>query len=813
MLKLSPVARSVAVATLCILSPLALAQTTTESKAFINEKGEPVAAHKPIVKELPDGSKQILTKIHGGFGIPVLINVPKMSLRIQNGNIAYYDENGSPVTVAEAERRRIWNEEFDRRLKEEWDNNPELVKEYKARLKAFKESLKNKDAIKYNRTENFIHPGTTPEESRFMNSPETFIRVQPDGKLIYVDKDGRTWKELQELKKAKEKQTAANDTKEDKANTGAVSNKEPVFRYTKRPRNAVDRPAVEPKPEVLPQQQPKKVVPRQTKPTVPLKNREEVDLHEIFSDLPKQQEQAPGKPVSLLMRALDRLASAFVRDAHAVVKMSDMQGKIDSSYLDIPEEQVNRINQYMEESRKVHEEAEALMKRALIDLPKKNETASDANENLTREDKLKKAERIRLLDKATPFESEVLENVVESASEIVRETGNLDLSKFAKPVADVIASLYRDDMTLAAILRRIVRDNPELYDVIPNLDEEIAEMEPKKEGDVDPRDQPVTYIFISKSLSTETLVQMFERNKGRTDVVYVLRGVPEGMDISKGVLWATDLASKVDPVPSLVIDPTLWQEYGITRVPSVVVVEHPLKEVVSEEGQLDRRMGRLLGKVIGLDNDKWLKEQIELGRGGNLGVQGENYEPSERDLIEVMKERAASVDWKAKAEAARDNFWKNRKFDILPTATFPRMRSVDPTILVDRDITDMSGRIIRKAGDRVNPFNQRPFTKTIVIFNAASSDEIERVRLFLEEHKKNGKAMPMLVATAIDKERGWKAYEEITELFDSHLYMLVPEMVERFRLVVTPSVVWGDNEKKVFKVRELGPVLHQRNNK
>ena len=126
--------------------------------------------------------------------------------------------------------------------------------------------------------------------------------------------------------------------------------------------------------------------------------------------------------------------------------------------------------------------------------------------------------------------------------------------------------------------------------------------------------------------------------------------------------------------------------------------------------------------------------------------------------------------------------------------------------MVDKDIKDFAGHPIRKAGDRVNPLEIQPFTLTLLVFDPLSDDELQRVKRFLSRNRMAGKPAPVLIATRIDKEKGWDSYKSLTDLFDQHLFVLNDEVKNTFEIEATPTVIRADNREHVFLVEELGPV-------
>ena len=186
--------------------------------------------------------------------------------------------------------------------------------------------------------------------------------------------------------------------------------------------------------------------------------------------------------------------------------------------------------------------------------------------------------------------------------------------------------------------------------VIPDADRKLRELSGQATDLVSPNPTgEATYIFISYSLSENVLKDIVERHQGRNDVTLVMRGVPKGMTIHEGI---QKIASSVEPIASVIIDPSLFREYDIKHVPAVVRVDRkPSPLSLTPNGQSGRKFALLLAKVAGLHNDKWLMERIEAGEQGDLGIQGHLSEITEPDLIEEMKKRVASIDWEEKKKS------------------------------------------------------------------------------------------------------------------------------------------------------------------
>jgi len=319
-----------------------------------------------------------------------------------------------------------------------------------------------------------------------------------------------------------------------------------------------------------------------------------------------------------------------------------------------------------------------------------------------------------------------------------------------------------------------------------------------------------TFIFVSYSLSEDVLKDIIERNAHRSDVTLVMRGVPEGMRIDNGMLKLQTLINEAKSSVALVLDPPLFDVYGITQVPAVVRAGRtPSKSLMNPNDPKGRRYATMVAKVEGLHNDRWLLEQIEAGERGDLGLQGNVKEIAEPNLIDEMKKRVAAIDWDKKKKEAIKRFWKKQTFKVFPTAEKGRVREIDPSILVERDLKDLAGRPIRRAGDIVNPLQIRPFTQTVLIFNPLSEDEMARVAAFRKGYEEAGKLNLVLIATQMDKEKSWEGYKSLTDKLDAHVFMMTPEIEYQWHIEKTPAVITADNNRHLFLVEELGPVKEE----
>ena len=264
-------------------------------------------------------------------------------------------------------------------------------------------------------------------------------------------------------------------------------------------------------------------------------------------------------------------------------------------------------------------------------------------------------------------------------------------------------------------------------------------------------------VFASRSLGSQGLKDLLDMASGNPDVLVVFRGIPENANLGEAMLEIQQMAAERDPVPNIVI-----KEYNVTSVPTIIV----RKEQSVLPGELPEEVAR----VAGLSNPAWLLRQVEAGTDGDLGVRGPVESISEPDLIELMKKRFAKIDWEEQKRGAVKNFWNKQNFRELPEAHKDRVRELDPTVYISEDITAPDGTLIAKQGDLI--INQVPGVTRITY-----------------------------IVTRLDREEGWDSYTKTTDTFDAPVFLLTPDVAQRFELEYVPSIITAQGKR--FVVEEL----------
>lgn len=293
-------------------------------------------------------------------------------------------------------------------------------------------------------------------------------------------------------------------------------------------------------------------------------------------------------------------------------------------------------------------------------------------------------------------------------------------------------------------------------------------------------------IFASFSLGEQGLKDVFIAASGRADTAVVFRGVAEGERIDEAMYRIQAIAKMVEPIPNVMLQPSLFREYNVTVAPTLVMRGED---------------GKAIASVRGLYRPDWIAEQVENNKSGDLGFLGPAELIAERDLVEVMMERAQAIDWEEKKQNAVKRAWNNTYMAKLPPADIERERKVPATVMVTKDIVTPDGQVVARAGDAINPLKVRPFTTAYIVFNPNRRGETEfavqlKQRILLQGQYKQ---VALMFSELDVGEDGWQAYKDLTDRVDAHVFTLTQDVQQRFAIEKTPSLVTADDENFVVK--------------
>jgi conjugal transfer pilus assembly protein TraW len=244
------------------------------------------------------------------------------------------------------------------------------------------------------------------------------------------------------------------------------------------------------------------------------------------------------------------------------------------------------------------------------------------------------------------------------------------------------------------------------------------------------------------------------------------------------------LLAGIEPVPEVVLDPTPFAAAGMDIAP-VLLAHGP---------------GGELARVAGLADPHWLRSRVLAGERGDLGVLGPVKPVTEPDLIEELQRRLASLDLGTMRERALERYWRRVVFEQLPVAVEPRTRTVDPTITAHRDLRSADGTRLVQTGEQLNPLDRLPFTLRLVVFDATDQRQVETVRRLGREA---GERRVLYLVTQLERTSGWDGLSAVEDILDAPVYLLTPDVRERFALERVPAFV--EARGQAFVVAEVPP--------
>ncbi len=297
-------------------------------------------------------------------------------------------------------------------------------------------------------------------------------------------------------------------------------------------------------------------------------------------------------------------------------------------------------------------------------------------------------------------------------------------------------------------------------------------------------------IFGSFSIPRATL-RILLSEASQPNVVFVLRGIPKGSSIPGTIAQLRRLLADVDEVPNVIIDPTLFRRFDVNGVPTLA---------------FERAGGANPVTAVGAVSVDWLRRMAaNVGVGAeHLGRRGEAYAIDEPDLIVEMQQRLASIDWRARREAATAGFWRQpREFVELPDATDDREFLVDASVRVTQDLADADGHILARAGETMNPLDWMPLSKTLIVFRGTEPRHVQKAAEAARRIRAEGRGV-ILLTTAVNTGDGWAHLGELERELAGTVYLLPPALAERFHLAHIPATVASRGKRLLVTELSVG---------
>ncbi|WP_170113504.1 TrbC family F-type conjugative pilus assembly protein [Ahniella affigens] len=294
-----------------------------------------------------------------------------------------------------------------------------------------------------------------------------------------------------------------------------------------------------------------------------------------------------------------------------------------------------------------------------------------------------------------------------------------------------------------------------------------------------------TKIFVSRSMPLSDIKLAFDRAATEPDTVVVFRGLLPGTDLMAFRRWLSEIAgpfANLAPPPKIQIDPPAFQSAGVIHVPTVVILGSD----------------RVLAKVSGMVNPDWVRDQVERGKRGTLPQFGPTHEIAEPDLIQVMQQRLARVDWDKWRRSQVDGLRRAVAKPSLPDAVITRTRWHDPSFEVVEDVV-ANNHILARKGDLVNPLDRVAFLQEIYVIDATDPRQFAAVKGWIS--KARTRVTVITTRTGGDDSLAWLA-ERATEL-GRPIFVWRPDLAQAFGIQCAPTRVRSEGNR--FRLDEFRP--------
>lgn len=357
-------------------------------------------------------------------------------------------------------------------------------------------------------------------------------------------------------------------------------------------------------------------------------------------------------------------------------------------------------------------------------------------------------------------------SVAISQSALLHASSAEDIEDFAREISEKTKEIQK---------RQLQQDMPELL-----APKSISNQEKKNVTGVQGKS---IYIFVSWSMGDEGLRSLIESMSEFQNVSLVFRGIPKNSSMADAMQRMAKFASYGEGNVALTLDPPRFTKYNITVVPTILVEQNE-KAIIQARG---------------LTSPEYMEEALKSGKSGDLGQLGQTLEIAERDLIDVMKERAAALDLEEMKRGAQRRFWSKQNFIALSHAQKSAKRTIDPTVISAAPMYDAKGNLLYPAGASVNPLQMVPFTQRVVVFNPSRQQEVEFASAQVSHYSNMQRVT--LIATEFPREETQSFMQKLVLTVGAPVYLLTPDVLDRFELRHTPSLVTADRDK--FYVDEI----------
>lgn len=316
--------------------------------------------------------------------------------------------------------------------------------------------------------------------------------------------------------------------------------------------------------------------------------------------------------------------------------------------------------------------------------------------------------------------------------------------------------------------------------------ETFARDEARSEGPPHPPvPEDVLYVYISLSMPAATIRSLFLEAldlKESLNTVFVLRGwnVPGPNQLVARLNTLFPDAEKLGELPNVQINPVLYQQQHIELVPTY-----------SKQAS-----GGRWEQVLGVTSLEDAVRRIEEARYEGQVI-GPTYGIEEPDILKLIEQRAAGIDWEAEVERVRDGLMtRTTTGRSLPYATRNDSYLVDLTIVNNQDLAGNRGEVFAYAGETINPLDYLTLTRKYVFIDANRPEHVQQAVEWRKEHAPITVITTLPMATIEERKRVGRALGQ-------PVYEINDLLVRRFQLREVPAIAFQDG--RMLRVDIVAP--------
>lgn len=303
------------------------------------------------------------------------------------------------------------------------------------------------------------------------------------------------------------------------------------------------------------------------------------------------------------------------------------------------------------------------------------------------------------------------------------------------------------------------------------------EAAPERHASKRKRDEIVICLTMS-GFDLKGALEYLSAFKSRQDIRVAIAGFPKGCsNIGCTARTIHQIASKND-YPAVTLDPMVFRRYRVKVAPTMLMF----------------RKGKLVARVEGMYNPKWLEDAVRDGQKGDLGVRGPVADIAEKNLMDVIAERVAKLK-RPNRKQIMDRFWNRFRFDALPAAKDMRVKRFVPIVRARKDIRTPKGRLIVRAGQTFNLLEQMPFTRSVIVYDPTRDGERALAKRLRRDALGKGRT-PILVASRLP-EKSLDALAREQEKMGGRVFLLDRMLARRFGFVATVSEAHAEGDEMV----------------